>query len=242
MKTATLTGTLQLPADRTALHSSRYVATAAIAALPFVLAIIGLQSGFSGHDAWYSEEDGLAENLQVVFLLLGSIAAVLVARHRGRDGERLLPLLYVGLAIALFFVAGEEISWGQRLLGIETPPEIAATNVQHELNVHNSFLLTPVFSLAQLVLGGGIMLAALVPWGAFLPQALDGLRQALVPGPALAPYFGMSAAWRLYRYDFLYPGTPAWVGEMSEVPELILYLGLCLFTLDQVRRARRTRH
>jgi len=242
MRTATLTGTMHISAGRAALHPSRYVATAAVAALPFVLAIIGLQSGFSGHDAWYSEEDGLAENLQVVFLLIGSIAAIIVARRRARDGERLLPPLYVGLAVALFFVAGEEISWGQRLLGIETPPAIAATNVQGELNLHNSFLLTPVFSLAQLVLGGGIMLAALIPWGAFLSETFDALRQALVPGPALAPYFGMSAAWRLYRYDFLRPGTTSWVGEMSEVPELILYLGLCLFTLDQVRRVRRTPH
>ncbi len=113
-------------------------------------------------------------------------------------------------------------------------------NVQGELNLHNTFLLTPVFSLAQLVLGGGIMLAALLPWAALLPQHLDALRQVLVPGPALAPYFGMSAAWRLYRYVWLRPGTPAWVGELSEVPELILYLGLLLFTIDQARRMGRT--
>jgi hypothetical protein len=38
----------------------------------------------------------------------------------------------------LSFVAmGEETSWFQRLLGIETPAEIAAVNAQGELNFHN---------------------------------------------------------------------------------------------------------
>lgn len=219
----------------------RRVAGALVAAVPFVLAILGLQTGFAGHDAWYAEEDGLAENLQFVFLLAASIGAAVVARGHGERGEKLLALAYVGLAFALFFVAGEEISWGQRLLGIETPPVIAATNIQGEINVHNSFLLTPVFALAQLVLGAGVMLATLIPWSTFLSPVLDAYRQALVPAPALAPYFGMSAAWRVYRYAFWRPDTPAWVGELSEIPELILYLGLLLFVLDRLRRLRRER-
>ena len=41
--------------------------------------------------------------------------------------------------LGLFFVilVGEEISWGQRILGIETPEKIAERNMQNELNLHN---------------------------------------------------------------------------------------------------------
>lgn len=213
---------------------------AAIAALPFVIGAIGIVTGLAGYRAWFSEEDGLAENLQVVFLLVAASGAGVVVRHRRRRGERLLATLYAGLAVALVFVAGEEVSWGQRLFGIETPPALAAINIQGETNLHNTFLLTPLFSLAQLVLGTLITVAALIPWSGLLSPRHDALRQALVPGPSLAPYFAMSAAWRLYRYVGVTPGTPAWVGELSEVPELILYLGLMLFVVHQVRLARRT--
>src|SRR5262249_25557167 len=116
--------------------------TMGIAALPFVIAWIAVVTTERGHIAWYAEEDNVAENLQVVFLLVGMIAAIGVSRIRWRRDERMLALLYAGLAVACFFVAGEEISWGQRIFGIETPAPIAAHNIQHEINLHNSFLLT----------------------------------------------------------------------------------------------------
>ena len=38
----------------------------------------------------------------------------------------------------MFFIAfGEEISWGQRIFGIETPEYMRTANVQEELNIHN---------------------------------------------------------------------------------------------------------
>ncbi len=41
------------------------------------------------------------------------------------------------LSLLLFVGAGEEISWGQRILGFQTPPSIKAMNVQNEFNLHN---------------------------------------------------------------------------------------------------------
>jgi hypothetical protein len=41
------------------------------------------------------------------------------------------------LALLFFFGAGEEISWGQRIFGIETPDAIDQINVQGEMNIHN---------------------------------------------------------------------------------------------------------
>lgn len=46
-------------------------------------------------------------------------------------------LVYLGLAALFFFGAGEEISWGQRILGFETPQSISQVNKQEEFNLHN---------------------------------------------------------------------------------------------------------
>lgn len=46
-------------------------------------------------------------------------------------------LVYLGLAALFLFGAGEEISWGQRLLGFQTPEQLAEVNTQKEFNTHN---------------------------------------------------------------------------------------------------------
>jgi hypothetical protein len=46
-------------------------------------------------------------------------------------------LVYLGLAVLFFFGAGEEISWGQRILGFETPQALGQVNKQEEFNLHN---------------------------------------------------------------------------------------------------------
>ena len=46
-------------------------------------------------------------------------------------------LIYLGLAVVFFFGAGEEISWGQRILGFETPESVTQVNRQEEFNLHN---------------------------------------------------------------------------------------------------------
>ena len=46
-------------------------------------------------------------------------------------------LVYLGLAALFFFGAGEEISWGQRILGFQTPEPISEVNRQEEFNLHN---------------------------------------------------------------------------------------------------------
>jgi hypothetical protein len=212
-----------------------------MSALPFAVAILALQTCDEAHRAWFAEEDNVAENLQFAFLLVATWAAGSVALARWRRGEAILTVLYGAFAAGAFFVAGEEISWGQRLFGIATPEAISEVNIQHELTLHNTYLFTPVFSFAQLFIGFVPALAAITPWPRLLSRRMDAWRRALVPGPALASYFLLIGAWRLYRYAFLTPGTPAWIGEFSEIAELALYAGLALFALDQRRLVRSDR-
>jgi hypothetical protein len=83
-------------------------------------------------------EDHLVEWLQVG-LLAG--AAVLLLRCwrvvRVLEARRVDARVYGLLAIATLFVALEEISWGQRILGFETPHGLSRVNQQGEFNLHN---------------------------------------------------------------------------------------------------------
>ena len=85
----------------------------------------------------YVKEDGIAEWLTVAGLLSGSIVCLsrFVKLFRNKNGWFLLVTL--GLALFLFFAAGEEISWGQRIFGLETPEYFQEHNAQQETNLHN---------------------------------------------------------------------------------------------------------
>jgi hypothetical protein len=79
-------------------------------------------------------------------------------------------LVYLGLALLYFFGAAEEISWGQRIFGIEQPAALAEENVQQELNIHN----LAVFENSRLLKADNIFsifwfgFAVLVPLGSLL--------------------------------------------------------------------------
>jgi hypothetical protein len=46
-------------------------------------------------------------------------------------------LVYLSLALIFLFGAGEEISWGQRFFGFQTPEPLSQVNRQEEFNLHN---------------------------------------------------------------------------------------------------------
>jgi len=83
-------------------------------------------------------EDGIVQWLQVLFLLLTVLYCMLIVRSFGCNYDskiiRNTFFLFLVLAILVMF---EEISWGQRLLGIETPACISKVNVQNQITLHN---------------------------------------------------------------------------------------------------------
>ncbi len=79
-------------------------------------------------------EDAWVENLTAVWFLL---AGCLLCATAGAVRSSFRRGVYVLGGLALLFVAGEEISWGQRIFGLETPAFLWDLNAQNELNVHN---------------------------------------------------------------------------------------------------------
>ncbi len=83
-------------------------------------------------------EDGWFEYGSALAFAGAAIALVAASRVR-RGGERRGAMrswfLFAALTCVVF--AGEELSWGQRLLGFETPAPLRELNEQDELSLHN---------------------------------------------------------------------------------------------------------
>ena len=85
----------------------------------------------------YVVEDGIVEWLTVAGLMFGFV--VCVSRFFRLFKKRNWWFLTVTaiLGVMLFFAAGEEISWGMRILGIKPSEFFEKNNAQHETNLHN---------------------------------------------------------------------------------------------------------
>lgn len=170
-------------------------------------------------------EDGVVEDLQFFFYLAASIYFF---RLRKRSK------IFILFSIGLFFIAGEEISWGQRLLGIATPEKIKELNYQGEINLHN--LKSIQKNLLHLV----YMLIGL--YGAFLQIILRKLtntkNKLLVFTPPLFTFFCFFAVFGSYfLFEFLqfYLGMSSSVYSTiflsQEIGELYLSLGFLAYAI-----------
>lgn len=85
----------------------------------------------------FAQEDGLVEN-ETALMLLG--VSLLSLYHLFRLRKFKKPLWKLGtilFVILFFFAAGEEISWGQRIFGVESGEFFQQNNAQGETNLHN---------------------------------------------------------------------------------------------------------
>ena len=90
---------------------------------------------------WLVKEDGLVEWIGAIGLLVGAVLFLLAFLHVRRHPTAALAPVGVWallvVAVALLFFCGEEISWGQRILGFGTPETIGGVNAQDETTFHN---------------------------------------------------------------------------------------------------------
>ncbi|MEJ2756619.1 MAG: hypothetical protein P8104_12530, partial [Gammaproteobacteria bacterium] len=118
-------------------------------------------------DNTYTLEDGLLEWLSA--FALGTTSFVCVQRlilHR--NAYTLQQHLIIGLTALLFlFGAGEEISWGQRLLGITSPDFFEMNNIQGETNLHN--LMIGETKVNKLIFGKLLAVGFLIYLGLLTP-------------------------------------------------------------------------
>lgn len=114
---------------------NRWFLVVAVCGIGAMIAIVTIGPSTA---TYLTEEDGLVENLTMsVFAASGVICALFAFRSRGA------LRYYLGLwAVLAVLFCGEEISWGQRWFGYDTP-ELLSSNFQGEANIHNLPWLTP---------------------------------------------------------------------------------------------------
>ena len=157
------------------------------------------------------EEDRAVEWATVLLFGAAGIAFLVDALRR--------RLVFTGL-VGLFclFVAGEEFSWGQRLLGYGSPEYFLANNYQQELNLHNlpGAVVKPkwIFIIA---LGAYGLLLPIAARMKVLRRVLERLR--IEPPPLGAvPWYAVAIGLLLW-----YPATLT--GEWTECLAGAVFLG-----------------
>lgn len=106
----------------------------------FILVIYGLFLYLnSGDEVFtnYVREDGLIEYLTSIFLFLCSLVCLYRVFMYRKTKIHFRTVTWAVLAFLFFFAAGDEISWGQRIFGIESGEFFLAHNKQSETNLHN---------------------------------------------------------------------------------------------------------
>lgn len=89
-------------------------------------------------------EDGVVEWLQVLLLVLAAWQFLLMVKQYGSSYQSVaLRYFFLLLLIGCLFIVGEELSWGQRLLGLDPSVFIKKFNKQHEYNLHNLRFFQP---------------------------------------------------------------------------------------------------
>lgn len=187
------------------------------------------------------QEDGISETGQFLFYLISGIFAFR-ASLIFRKKNKLNFLLFLLFGIGMLFVAFEEISWGQRIFGIETPEKIKELNHQDEITIHNlNFFQQNYLHLSFVVAGF---------YGAFSRLVVDLLPSAirkklLIYTPPKYLFFSFFAPFALYAlYNSVLVPNEVSVGNVplgrwQEVFEIYMGLGFMGYSLYVYKSLKR---
>ena len=170
--------------------------------------------GMSWFD-WFRSEDGPLEWIQFFGYFLAFICSITILYKRRGIGINKKWLAWLILAVICFFVAGEEISWGERLTGIGVE-SIRAINSQGETSIHNihffhHYLLDPSFEISCLFLGW-------IGWRAW--PSIDAF-----PAKRYSLYFLLVALFYFY-FDISQASTISQIRNDQEIFEVLMSIGL----------------
>ena len=206
----------------------------------------------------------IVELITVISALAASILLATAAQRLFRHGPSLYPdcpgpkwtagrggAILIGLtAVASFFFAGEEISWGQTYLGWSTPRSYK--EISGETNLHNIrdlfISVQSMGSLFILIMFIGLpILWAITPLRAKLP---DDWKPAIAEWPVVFT-IAVAFTWKGFKnaYGWIVtdvetsptPFSEDFVAQINEQKEMLVAVGLLMYGLHRLAAARRVR-
>ncbi|MDD3532272.1 MAG: hypothetical protein PHW57_02995 [Candidatus Shapirobacteria bacterium] len=154
------------------------------------------------------QEDGLVEYSQSFLYLLVGIFAILISGRFFKNKQKGLAAIYLFFSLALVFVAGEEISWGQRIFGLDNPDFFAQHNTQEEISIHNLGPIQDLLHFGYILVGffGAFAYSLAQPILKRYPKLKENNNQLLfLPQPITKLYFFLVA---LFYFIFDYIREP----------------------------------
>lgn len=202
-----------------------------LAVVPVAIALVGATTfPFRDLYAILANEDGVVEWSQVILLMVMVATYAHIAVLLWRADRKWLAAAYGLATLGSLLIAGEEISWGQRVLGFATPAGLAEINDQGETNLHNIGIVVKVFNLVVLAICAAAIALPILRWTGWRGTARTVAGYALVPPLALIPAFAFPFLHRVVRLAFL-PDVGARATKFAEYAEASFYFGLVVFAL-----------
>jgi hypothetical protein len=178
---------------------------------------------------WLVTEDSLAEwGTVIAWLGVAAGIVVLLAYTPDLRGPGMIAFALVAVALA-----GEEMSWGQRVFGFVPPDFFQAYSRQGELNLHNLVLNSRFNAIAAAVASWSAIVSPLALVWAPVRRFLTALAVPIVP-PYLAPLFVVAC---LYVTMTAVPDRLT--GAATELGEFYLALTALLLVVHMAYVGRR---
>ena len=175
---------------------------------------------------WRKGEDGPAEWIQFFGYAGACIASLVVVWRRRARPFSIACLGWLALAVFCFLMAGEEISWGERLTG-HGIDAIRHINAQQETTIHN------IPAVQSLMHFGFVFFGLLFGWGGWrLLPAIDAL-----PPRWYSLWFLPVALFYTY-FDLSWITHADRIRNDQEAIEVMMAVGLLLHAVAMARRQR----
>ena len=186
--------------------------------LPFGEYIVG--------STWFDllkKEDGPLEYLQFIQYLISSLIGYFIFLRSKRKNS-LNSIILLLISTICFFIAAEEISWGERIAGF-TINSLSELSIQGETNLHNlpffhNYLLDPFYQVICIFFGW-------IGWNKF--PSLNAL-----PSKKYSLFFLFVALYFAY-YDISWASTVEHVRNDQEIFEFLLSTGIFLHFWDNLK-------
>ena len=179
--------------------------------LPFGKNIVGL--------TWFDLlklEDGPLEWLQFAEYFISSLFGIIIF-FKSKKRKSLNSFIWIILSAFCFFIAAEEISWGERIIGISLN-SLTEISIQSETNLHNlpffhNYLLDPILVAICIFFGW-------VGWRKW--PYLNS-----IPSKKLSLFFLITALYIFY-YEISWASTIQHIRNDLEIYEFLLSSGIFL--------------